>query len=155
MITTSLIVSCLIFLLIAIRQWLPPSVRIWHIMVAGAGLLLLLGEISPAKAWAAIDWNVIAYLFGVFAIGSALYDAGVSHLIGRCIAAMTSQNAALAVVIVLLRYGLMLTQMRASGVIASLGISAAWGYAAIPAGAALIGVFLLEKVARDLTGRRA
>lgn len=68
---------------------------------------------------------------------------------------LVSDAAALAVVIVLLRYGLMLTQMRASGVIASLGISAAWGYAAIPAGAALIGVFLLEKVARDLTGRRA
>lgn len=100
MITTSLIVSCLIFLLIAVRQWLPPSVRIWHIMVAGASVLLVLGEISPAEAWTAIDWNVIAYLFGVFAIGAALYDAGVSHLIGRRIAAMTSHGAALAVVTV-------------------------------------------------------
>jgi Na+/H+ antiporter NhaD/arsenite permease-like protein len=90
MITTSLIVSCLIFLLIAVRQWLPSAVCIWHIMVAGAVVLLLLGEISPDKAWQAVDWNVVAYLFGVFAIGSALYDAGVSHLIGARIAAMTS-----------------------------------------------------------------
>ena len=60
MITNSLIVSCLIFLLIAVRQWLPPAVRIWHIMVAGAIVLLVLGQISPAKAWAAIDWDVIA-----------------------------------------------------------------------------------------------
>jgi len=100
MITTSLIVSCLIFLLIAVRQWLPSAVCIWHIMVAGAVVLLLLGEISPDKAWQAVDWNVVAYLFGVFAIGSALYDAGVSHLIGARIAAMTSQRAALATVIV-------------------------------------------------------
>ena len=68
---------------------------------------------------------------------------------------LVSDAAALAVVVVLLRYGWMLTEMRASGVIASLGISAAWGYAAIPAGAALIGLFLLEKVAKDLAKRRA
>ncbi len=68
---------------------------------------------------------------------------------------LVSDAAALAVVVVLLRYGLMLTQMRASGIIGSLGISAAWGYAAIPVGAALIGAFLLEKVAIDLTKRRA
>jgi Na+/H+ antiporter NhaD/arsenite permease-like protein len=74
-------------------------VRIWHIMVAGALAIPLLGEISPDKAWLAVDWNVVAYLFGVFAIESALYDTGVSHLIGARIAAMTSQRAALATVI--------------------------------------------------------
>ncbi|MEM7191840.1 MAG: SLC13 family permease, partial [Pseudomonadota bacterium] len=99
MITTSLIVSCLIFFLIAIRQWLPRWMRIWHIMVGGAAVLLLFGEISPSRAFEAIDWNVIAYLFGVFAIGSALYDTGVSHLLGRRIAKLTSQSAALIVVI--------------------------------------------------------
>ncbi len=76
MITTSLVVSCLIFFLIAMREWLPSAVRIWHIMVAGAVVLLLLGEISPQAAFKAIDWNVIAYLFGVFAIAAALYDSG-------------------------------------------------------------------------------
>ncbi|GAB5374124.1 MAG: hypothetical protein AcusKO_05860 [Acuticoccus sp.] len=66
-----------------------------------------------------------------------------------------SDAAALVIVVVLLRYGIMLTGMRSTGVIASLGISEAWSYAAIPTGAALIGLFLLEKVARDLTkGRR-
>ena len=68
-------------------------------MVAGALAIPLLGEISPDKAWLAVDWNVVAYLFGVFAIESALYDTGVSHLIGARIAAMTSQRAALATVI--------------------------------------------------------
>ncbi|MEJ8570970.1 SLC13 family permease [Microbaculum marinum] len=81
--SVSLAVSCAIFFLIAIRQWLPETVRIWHIMTAGAAVLLVAGEISPLSAASAVDWNVIAYLFGVFSIGSALYDAGISHAIGN------------------------------------------------------------------------
>jgi Na+/H+ antiporter NhaD/arsenite permease-like protein len=100
MITTSLVVSCLIFFLIAVRQWLPSALRIWHIMVAGAVILLLLGEISPVSAVKAVDWNVIAYLFGVFAIASALYDSGISHAIGAQLAGMRHPNLALLVLIV-------------------------------------------------------
>ena len=100
MITPSLVVSCLIFLLIALRQWLPAALRIWHIMTAGAVVLLLLGEISPRDAIVAVDWNVIAYLFGVFAIAAALYDSGISHAIGDRIAALQSPSLALAVLII-------------------------------------------------------
>ena len=99
MLSISLVVSCLIFFLIAIRQWLPAGVRIWHIMVAGAVVLVLLGEISPGAAFAAVDWNVIAYLFGVFAIAAALYDCGISHAIGARIAGMRNASAALGVLI--------------------------------------------------------
>jgi len=99
MISISLVVSYLIFFLIAIRQWLPPGVRIWHIMSAGAVALLLLGEITLREAVAAIDWNVIAYLFGVFAIGAALYQSGISHAIGDRIAGLRSPDLALAVLI--------------------------------------------------------
>ncbi len=100
MITTSLVVSCLIFFLIAMREWLPSAVRIWHIMVAGAVVLLLLGQISPIAAFKAIDWNVIAYLFGVFAIAAALYDSGISHAIGDRVAAMQKPSVALAALII-------------------------------------------------------
>ncbi len=100
MISTSFVISCLIFFLIAIREWLPSAVRIWHIMVAGAVVLLLLGEISPRAALEAIDWNVIAYLFGVFAIAAALYDSGISHAIGDRIAALQSPSVALAALII-------------------------------------------------------
>lgn len=100
MISTSLVVSCLIFFLIAMREWLPQAVRIWHIMVAGAVVLLLLGEISPRAAIEAIDWNVIAYLFGVFAIAAALYDSGISHTIGDRIATLQNTNLALGILIV-------------------------------------------------------
>lgn len=99
MISASLVVSCLIFFLIAVRQWLPPGVRIWHIMTAGAAILLLIGEISLSQAFEAVDWNVIAYLFGVFAIAAALYDCGISHAIGARIARARSADLALAVLI--------------------------------------------------------
>ena len=101
MITPSLVVSCLIFFLIAVRQWLPASVRIWHIMMAGALILLLSGQIAPAAAFRAVDWNVIAYLFGVFAIAAALYDSGISHAIGASIAAMRHPHLALFTLIVI------------------------------------------------------
>lgn len=83
MFSESLFISAAIFILIAVRQWLPEAVRIWHIMVTGAIILIISGEISPHKAWEAIDWNVIAYLFGVFAIASSLYDSGISHALGE------------------------------------------------------------------------
>jgi len=99
MFSTSLAVSCAIFLLIAMRQWLPARIRIWHIMGAGAVVLLGLGEISLQDAFQAIDWNVIAYLFGVFAIGSALYDSGISHAIGARITNADRPELAFAVFI--------------------------------------------------------
>lgn len=79
--TISLAIAIAIFFFISIRQWLPDRVRIWQIMLAGAIILLLIGEITPSKALAAIDWNVIAYLFGVFSIAHALYDCGLPHRI--------------------------------------------------------------------------
>ena len=86
MITVSFVVSTAIFVIIALRQWLPRALRIWHVMVAGAAILLVLGEITPRDALAAVDWNVIAYLFGVFSIGTALFDNGVSHAAGARLA---------------------------------------------------------------------
>ncbi|WP_310618572.1 SLC13 family permease [Flexibacterium corallicola] len=79
----SLYVSAAIFILIAVRQWLPETVRIWHIMTLGAITLLLLGQISPTRAFESIDWTLIIYLFSVFSIASALYDAGVSRGISQ------------------------------------------------------------------------
>lgn len=100
MISISLVVSAAIFVAIAVRQWLPRAVRIWHIMVAGAAVLLVLGEISPRAALAAVDWNVIAYLFGVFSIGAALYDSGVSRAAGERLAAASSGDRAFLLFIV-------------------------------------------------------
>lgn len=88
-------VSLAIFALIAVREWLPAWLKIWHIMLGGAVLMLALGEIAPREALAAIDWNIIAYLFGVFSIGTALYRNGVSHRIADRFAGLSSPRASL------------------------------------------------------------
>ncbi|MEM8569536.1 MAG: SLC13 family permease [Pseudomonadota bacterium] len=77
----SLGVSIAVFTLIAIREWLPSFLKIWHVMTAGAVVLLATQTISPQDALQAVDWNVMLYLFSVFSIGRALYENGISHRI--------------------------------------------------------------------------
>ena len=77
----SLAVSIAVFALIAVREWLPSFLKIWHVMTAGAVVLLISGTITPKAAFQAIDWNVMLYLFSVFSIGRALYENGISHRI--------------------------------------------------------------------------
>ncbi|WP_419912040.1 SLC13 family permease [Hoeflea sp.] len=84
--TLSLAVAIAIFFSISIRQWLPAAVRIWHIMLVGALVLLATRQIAPSEAVRAIDWNVVVYLFGVFSIASALYDSGFPHTVSERIA---------------------------------------------------------------------
>lgn len=92
----SLAVSVAVFALIATRERLPAFVRIWHVMVAGAAVLLATGQIAPRAALEAVDWNIILYLFAVFSIGRGLYDSGISHAIAQRILALRSPRAALA-----------------------------------------------------------
>lgn len=94
--TVSLAVSLAIFAVIALREFLPPAVKIWHVMTAGAAAMLASGQIPPAEALAAVDWNIILYLFGVFSIGRALYEDGIAHRIAGRLAAFRSPRAALA-----------------------------------------------------------
>lgn len=75
------LVLALVFLLIALRQVLRLKVRIWQIMLCGALAVLLTGQISPQNAFASIDWDVMLFLFGMFAIGQALEQSGyLSHI---------------------------------------------------------------------------
>ncbi|MGA8158609.1 MAG: SLC13 family permease [Rhodoplanes sp.] len=98
--SVGLAISLGIFGLIAVREWLPEWLKIWHIMLVGAGVMLLAGEISPRDALAAVDWNIIAYLFAVFSIGTSLYLNGVSHRIADRLVGLGSAKAALAAFIV-------------------------------------------------------
>ncbi|MEO1194141.1 MAG: SLC13 family permease [Pseudomonadota bacterium] len=91
----SLGVSLAVFLLIAGREWLPSFPKIWQIMVAGALVLLASGEIGLHEALAAVDWNILLYLFAVFSIGRALYDNGLSHRIAEGLISLKSQRRAL------------------------------------------------------------
>ncbi len=70
------IILILVFLLIAIRQVGGYTFRIWQIMLAGAVAVLLLGQITPQAAIAAIDADVMLFLFGMFVIGAAVQESG-------------------------------------------------------------------------------
>ncbi|MBI5360696.1 MAG: anion transporter [Planctomycetes bacterium] len=77
----SIIVLLAVFILIAVRQVLRIKLQIWHIMLAGAGAVLVAGEITPVNAVKAIDIDVILFLFGMFVAGEALHQSGyLSHL---------------------------------------------------------------------------
>lgn len=92
----SLLISLGVFALIAVREFLPPFVRIWHVMVAGAALMLVTGQIAPRAAFEAVDWNILLYLFCVFSIGRGLYDCGLSERLATRLLALASPRTALA-----------------------------------------------------------
>ncbi|MEW5424428.1 SLC13 family permease [Amorphus sp. 3PC139-8] len=88
----SLAVSIVVFLLIAVREWLPAGLKIWHVMLGGAVVLLVAGEIGPADALNAINWTVIFYLFAVFSIGAALHCSGASDALATHLARKRSPH---------------------------------------------------------------
>ena len=80
----SLVVLILVFLGIALRQVFRIPLRIWQIMGVGACIVLLTGRISLVSAWLAIDWGIIAFLFGMFVIGQALEESGyLSEIVAK------------------------------------------------------------------------
>ncbi|HNX18453.1 MAG TPA: SLC13 family permease [Methanoregula sp.] len=50
--------------------------KIWQVMLGGAVAVLLLGQIAPADALAAINIDVMVFLFGMFVVGEALSRSG-------------------------------------------------------------------------------
>src|SRR3989338_6232006 len=74
-------VLAVVFILIAVRQIGSVKLQIWQIMLGGASVVLLLGQISPEAALKAINIDVLLFLFGMFVIGQALEESGyLSHL---------------------------------------------------------------------------
>jgi Na+/H+ antiporter NhaD/arsenite permease-like protein len=71
-----LIILSLVFLLIAVRQVGKFRFEIWQVMCAGAAAALLTGGIKPAAALAAVDADVMLFLFGMFAAGQTLELSG-------------------------------------------------------------------------------
>nr|WP_280897466.1 SLC13 family permease [Methanolinea mesophila] len=66
----------MVFLLIAIRQVGRYRFRIWQIMLFGAVIVLITGQISPVEALASINPEVMIFLFGMFVVGGALVESG-------------------------------------------------------------------------------
>jgi Na+/H+ antiporter NhaD/arsenite permease-like protein len=80
----SLITLASVFLLIAVRKVGNIKLQIWQIMLLGALVVLISGEISPSNALKAINADVMIFLFCVFTIGQAMENSGyLGHLAGR------------------------------------------------------------------------
>ena len=76
-----IIVLGIVFILIAARDIGKIRLQIWQVMLGGAVMVLLTGQITPIDAFHAIDFDVIFFLFGMFIIGQATEDSGyLTHL---------------------------------------------------------------------------
>ena len=71
-----LIVLLLVLILIAVRRIGSVHLEIWQIMLAGAIIVLLTGQIAPLAALRAINLDVMLFLFGMFVVGQALEESG-------------------------------------------------------------------------------
>jgi len=71
-----IVVLLVVFVLIAVRGIGRFRIAIWQAMVVGALVVLLNGDITPAAALDAIDWDVMLFLFGMFVVGQAAVASG-------------------------------------------------------------------------------
>lgn len=79
-----IIVLGVIFLLIAFRQFFFVQFGLWQIFILAAMLLILLGQITPLQALNALNYDVLAFLLGLFIIGKALEQSGLlEHALAR------------------------------------------------------------------------
>lgn len=96
----SLVVVLSVFVLIAVRQVGRFRLEIWHIMSAGALVVLVTGEISPAKAWGAVNHDVVLFLFGMFVVGQGLEESGyLAHITYRFFKRAASRDAMMVMVL--------------------------------------------------------
>lgn len=89
----SVIVLALVFILIAIRQFVNIRYQIWQAMLFGAIAVLVTGQISSENSLKAINLDVMLFLFGMFVVGEALYESGyLTHLAYRAFGSARSVN---------------------------------------------------------------
>jgi Na+/H+ antiporter NhaD/arsenite permease-like protein len=76
-----IIVLAIVFMLITVRKIGNVNLQMWQIMLGGAVVVLLTGQISPMDAAKSINVDVMLFLFGMFIVGEALEESGyLSHL---------------------------------------------------------------------------
>ncbi|MDR2944272.1 MAG: anion transporter [Methanosarcinales archaeon] len=74
-----------VLLLIVVRKIGSVRIPMWVSMTAGAAAVLLLGQISVTEAYAAVSWDVILFLFGMFIVGAAVDLSGfLKYYAHRC-----------------------------------------------------------------------
>lgn len=73
---STVIILLIILIAIALRQVVRVIIPIWAIMATGAIAVLLCQQITPSRAFAAVEPDVMLYLFGVFFISQAAEESG-------------------------------------------------------------------------------
>lgn len=98
-----IIVLAIVFFLIAIRQIGNIRLQIWQVMLFGAAIVLVTGQISLQNALGAINFDVILFLFGMFIIGEALDESGyLSHLSYKIFKRARTSHALLFMILVVM-----------------------------------------------------
>ncbi|MCX6826679.1 MAG: SLC13 family permease [candidate division Zixibacteria bacterium] len=76
-----IIVLAIVFLLIIIRQVGNIRLHIWQIMLLGALVVMITGQISLTHALKSVNIDVMLFLLGMFIVGQAVDQSGyLSHL---------------------------------------------------------------------------
>ena len=75
----SVIITGIVFILMAARQIFRIELKLWQIALGGAIVVLLTGRVSVPVAISYIDPAVILFLTGILAIGAALDESGYIH----------------------------------------------------------------------------
>ena len=82
MILIPIIALGLVFLLTALRKVGNINLAIWQIMLLGAIIVMITGQITPMAAATAINLEVMAFLFCMFIVGQAIEQSGlIDHAI--------------------------------------------------------------------------
>jgi Na+/H+ antiporter NhaD/arsenite permease-like protein len=95
----SLVVLALVLAVVAAGGIGPWRVRIWQAMAGGALAVLITGEIAPAEAAAAVDLDVMAFLFGMFVLGEALVHSGYLYAVAYRLISPVRSTGGLALVV--------------------------------------------------------
>jgi len=70
-----------VFALTSVRRVGRFHLQIWQIMLGGAAVVLATGCIGPSEALAAVNFDVLLFLFGMFVVGQAMEASGyLAHL---------------------------------------------------------------------------
>ena len=102
----SIITLAIVFLLIAIRQIGSARLKIWQIMLGGAVIVILTGEITPFAAFHAINFDVTFFLFGMFIIGQATEDSGyLTHICNKFFGKVRSVDQLILVILFIMGIG--------------------------------------------------
>ena len=99
----ALFIFAVVLALIVFRRFMGVEFPIWTSMMVGAALMIAAGVISVAEAYAAVDFDVLFFLVGMFSIVAGLERSGLlGYLMYRALAPAKSLRAVLVLFVFLM-----------------------------------------------------